>query len=139
MERAEVSKKIVQVVVDAEIPREGQTFGPGGIRENGQMVTQYKNPRLYQDKESEQGLLMQIAEYLWEEHKYEICDYVFDNILAPAGKYVVGQMATRIKNRLFQSKIIDYKEVEVIETVEKDNIIHLSDYNKAVKEFRKYK
>lgn len=43
------TQRMKQYIVDVPEPKNGQIPGPGGLRENGKMAVQYKNPREYKE------------------------------------------------------------------------------------------
>ena len=57
--------KMAKYIVEAPEPKKGQEVSSGGIRENGKLATQFKNPVPYKARRNEAG--MYLLSLAWQE------------------------------------------------------------------------
>lgn len=95
--RAEMQK----FIVEAPRPQNGQKASSGGIRENGRLASQYKNPVPYYETTTEsydiKSVLIQGIKKWISENSDDIIRVIMDDILWP----LITSGAKSIKNKLF--------------------------------------
>jgi hypothetical protein len=112
-------------IVEAPIPKPGQTVSSGGIREKGRITVQYSNPIPYKEPPNASSSIIQDkkpASYkdtitdISKVFIFDVADMLWQYILAPvirAKLHQLGQqMSSHISSTSQSSKVIDSKIID---------------------------
>lgn len=117
--------RMAKYIVEAPEPKEGQKISSGGIRENGKLVTQYKNPVPCKEKKNNIGTyLLSLA---WK----ELGEPVLRSSLNNLGDVFIDKIHSTIDQIAWhkhstEPKVSDVEADEIEPMYESDKVVRFS-------------
>ena len=117
---------VEQYIVDVNTPEPGQEVSSGGVRENGKIVTQYKNPRPYTEPTpdySQQTEAYSMMTELKQQCKIEGIGLLFDLIKTGYYEFLKPYICLKYRERILKrAERIEAKNAKRIEVSEANSL-----------------
>lgn len=139
--------KMMKYIVEAPEPKKGQKTSSGGIRENGKLAAQYKNPVPYKEptpspavvasQMNPQLLIQEQKRTRRNEVSYYLLKLAWQEFGEPLVRTGLNCLADKViscfdESRNRQSETIQAKDIEIID-VEADEIVIPEDDEKTIR------